>query len=77
MSNFALRVVSAEFQTNRREAHHYRTPYKLPLPDSYLYNLPSSANSKKNSSKQRIFPNKKPLEKILWENEYISDFFLA
>jgi hypothetical protein len=40
---FTLRVVSAEFRTSRSEARHWRTRRKLPLLDSYLYNLPNSA----------------------------------
>jgi len=41
--HFVLRVVSAEFQTSRSEARHWRTRRKQPLLGSYLYNLPSSA----------------------------------
>jgi len=42
--HFALRVVSAEFQTSRSEARHQRTMCKTTLLDSYRYNRPSSAN---------------------------------
>ena len=41
--NFVLRVLSAEFQTSRSEVRRKRMWRKLPLLDSYLYNLPSSA----------------------------------
>jgi hypothetical protein len=43
-TQFVLRVVSAEFQTSRSEARHWRMSHKLPLLDSYLNNLPSSEN---------------------------------
>jgi len=41
--HFVLRVVSAEFHTNRSEARHKRRLRKQPLLDSYLCNLPNSA----------------------------------
>ena len=43
-SHFALRVVSAEFQTSRSEAHQQSTLRKLSLLDSHPYNLPNSTN---------------------------------
>ena len=42
--HFVLRVLSAEFQTSKSEARHWRMSHKLPLLDSYLHNLPNSAN---------------------------------
>jgi hypothetical protein len=41
--NFLLHVVSAEFQTNRSVARHWRILHTAPLLDSYPHNLPSSA----------------------------------
>ena len=42
--HFVLHVVSAEFQTSKSEARHWRMSHKLPILDSYLHNLPNSAN---------------------------------
>jgi len=41
--HFSLRVVLAEFQTSRSEAHHRRRTNKLSFLESCLANLPSSA----------------------------------
>jgi hypothetical protein len=41
--HFLLHAVSAEFQTSRWEARHWRTKNKQSLLDSYRHNHPSSA----------------------------------
>ena len=67
--HFALRVVSAEFHTNRSEARHYWTWRKQTLLDSYQYNLPNSAKDCLQYHKNwrdKIFKIKN-----LWETWYI------
>jgi hypothetical protein len=54
---FVLRVVSAEFQTSRSEAHQKRGLHKLLLPDSYLYNLPNSAKGFYNITITKMIEN--------------------
>jgi hypothetical protein len=44
INHIFLPVVSAEIHTNRSEARHKRMGHKLEMLDSYLYNLPNSAN---------------------------------
>ena len=71
--HFALRVVSAEIQTNRSKPRHWRKIRKQTLLDSYLYSLPSSGKKNYNFSnigrigdfKQQIYWKYSKLGKII------------
>jgi len=72
--------VSAEFQTSRSEARHWRTKHTVPLLDSYLYNLPSSAKKKMFAISQalkgqKISNNRTLRNAVYWEQWRCAEVF--